>query len=257
MSGADLPPPVAALAAELASLPGAVAVVLGGSRATGTARPDSDWDLGLYYRGTVAPVEPEDVRRLGHGGYVSRLGEWGPIVNGGAWLTVAGTPVDVLFRDLDTIERWLRDAQDGRFEVLTQNGYVVGAPTYLPVGELAIGRAIAGELPRPGYPPALATEAARRWSGRASVSLMFAQAHARAGDAVCCAGMLVDAVLSAAHGRLAQRGEWVLNEKLLVRRAGLDGAHALLAAPGATTDELGATVAAVSNVIGIRPLAAR
>jgi predicted nucleotidyltransferase len=38
-----------ALAARLAAVDGVVGVVLGGSRARGTHRPDSDYDLGLYY----------------------------------------------------------------------------------------------------------------------------------------------------------------------------------------------------------------
>ena len=33
--------------------------------------------------------------------------------------------------------------------MLTQNGYIAGAPTYLPVGELAVNRPLMGELPRP------------------------------------------------------------------------------------------------------------
>jgi predicted nucleotidyltransferase len=41
---------VAQLVAELAAVPGGVAVALGGSRATGTARPDSDWDLAVITR---------------------------------------------------------------------------------------------------------------------------------------------------------------------------------------------------------------
>ena len=123
--------------------------MLGGSRADGTHRPDSDWDLGLYYRGAF---DPDALRRLGHEGHVSEFGEWGPIMNGGAWLTLDGTPVDVLYRDLDQVERWLDDARAGRFAVLTQNGYIVGAPTYLPVGELALCRPIAGDLPRPAFP---------------------------------------------------------------------------------------------------------
>ena len=111
MSRPELPAPVATLASRLAGMPGAVAVVLGGSRATATHRPDSDWDLGVYYRGSRRGLDPEDVRGLGHPGYVSELGEWGPIVNGGAWLTVGSTPVDVLFRDLDAVERWLGEAR--------------------------------------------------------------------------------------------------------------------------------------------------
>jgi predicted nucleotidyltransferase len=38
------------LVPRLAELPGVVAVALGGSRALGAGRPDSDWDIGLYYQ---------------------------------------------------------------------------------------------------------------------------------------------------------------------------------------------------------------
>jgi hypothetical protein len=252
-----LPAHVAALASELAGLPGAHAVVLGGSRATATHRPDSDWDLGLYYRASVRPLDPADVRALGHQGQVSELGEWGPIVHGGAWLTIEDTPVDVLFGDLDTVERWADDAEHGRFEVLAQNGYVAGAPTYGPVGALALCVPLAGELPRPAYSEALAASASERWRGRAAVALMFAALHARTADAVCCAGMLAQAVLCAAHAQIAKRREWVVNEKRLVERAGLDPAQALLAAPGATSADLDHTVAAVSDAIGVDPLSAR
>jgi predicted nucleotidyltransferase len=37
-----------AVAGRLIAIPGVVAVVLGGSRARGTATPESDVDLGLY-----------------------------------------------------------------------------------------------------------------------------------------------------------------------------------------------------------------
>lgn len=232
-------------------------MVLGGSRAAAAHRPDSDWHLGVYYRGSQRPLDPAGLRRLGYAGYVSELGEWGPIVNGGAWLTVESTPVDVLLRDLDAVEGWLAEAQDGRFEVLSQNGYVVGAPTYLPVGELAVCQPIVGNLPRPSFPERLAETAPERWKGRASVSLMFARDHARAGDAVCCTGMLSNAVLCVAHARLAERREWVLNEKRLVQRADLDHAHALLARAGETASGLEATVVDVSDLLRVPPLTIR
>ena len=188
---------------------------------------------------------------------MSALGEWGPIVNGGAWLTVDGAPVDVLYRDLDHVERWLREAREGRFEVLVQNGYLVGAPTYLPVGELAINVPLIGELPRPGFPDLLAEAAPERWNGLARVALMFAANHACAGDAVCTAGMLAEAVLCTAHARLAARAEWVLDEKRLVQRAVLDDVQPLLAEPGATAAQLGASVTSVSAILGLEPLSAR
>ncbi|HEV7772514.1 MAG TPA: nucleotidyltransferase domain-containing protein [Conexibacter sp.] len=254
---APLPTPISRIAADLAGLPGVLAVMLGGSRATATHRPDSDWDLGVYYRGSQRPLDPADLRRLGYVGYVSELGEWGPIVNGGAWLTVASTPVDVLYRDLDTVEGWLQDAQDGRFEVLSQNGYVAGAPTYVPVGELALARPISGSVPRSSFPDRLAETAPERWKGRASVSLVFARGYARAGDGVCCTGMLSNAVLCVAHARLAERREWVLNEKRLVARAALDDAHALLARTGETASALEATVVNVSDLLHVPPLTIR
>lgn len=250
----SLPVVVADLAVTLADLPGVEAIVLGGSRATGTHRPDSDWDLGLYYRGARQAFDPATLRDLGHEGYVSGLGEWGPIIDGGAWLTLGDAAVDVIFRDLDSVERWTEDARAGRFEVLRQNGYLVGAPTYLPVGELAICQPIAGEpLPRPSFPDALAEQAPDWWTGTASVSLMFADGYARTGDAAACSGMLVQAALCAAHARMAQRREWVLNEKRLLQRAGLERVSELLPAGG----NLGASVVAVARAIGVAPLVAR
>jgi hypothetical protein len=243
--------PISALAADLARLPAVVAVVLGGSRATGTERPDSDWDLSVYYRGGF---DPDGVRALAGGsGYVSEVSEWGPIMNGGAWLTFDGTAVDVLYRDLDTIERWTAEAVEGRFEILTQNGYLAGAPTYLPAGELALCRVLHGELPRPSFTAALSEAAHARWEGKAGVSLMFARTYADGPDAVACLGMLAHATLCAAHARLAARREWALNEKRLVERAGLTGVQRLFDAPR----DLGETVTAVAAALGVEPLAAR
>jgi hypothetical protein len=205
----------------------------------------------MYYRGSI---DPAGLRALGYEGYVSEVGEWGPIMNGGGWLTVDGLAVDVLYRDLDTVERRLSEAEQGRFEVLLQNGSLAGAPTYGLVAELATCRPISGSLPRPGYPDALAEAAPGRWAGRAQVALMFAQKHADAGDAVCCAGMLAQAVLCVAHARLAERREWVVGEKRLVERAGLERVQPLLADP---RGDLGTAVDGVAAVLGVEPLAAR
>ena len=79
------------LAAQLAEIPGVVAVTLGGSRATNTAVEGSDWDFGLYYQGGL---DPADIVALGWPGRVFAPGEWGRIMNGGAWLTIDGTKVE-------------------------------------------------------------------------------------------------------------------------------------------------------------------
>ncbi|MFD2351731.1 nucleotidyltransferase domain-containing protein [Nonomuraea ferruginea] len=52
-------------------------VLLGGSRARGEHRPESDWDLGVYYR---APLDVEGLRKLaGPGVEVAGPGGWGAV----------------------------------------------------------------------------------------------------------------------------------------------------------------------------------
>ena len=74
-------------------------------------------------------------------------------MNGGAWLTVDGARVDLIYRDLDEVLRWTAAAGDGRFEIRREVGYVAGIATYILAGELALGRVLAGDLPRPAFPP--------------------------------------------------------------------------------------------------------
>ena len=88
-------------------------------------------------------------------------------------------------------------------------------------GELALGRVLAGDLPRPGFPPKLRQTAPAAWYRLAAGALHFAEVHAGRQDRVACLANLCQAVLAAGQGRLAAVGEWVLNEKRLVERAGL------------------------------------
>jgi hypothetical protein len=216
------------LAAQLASIPGVVAVTLGGSRATNTAIASSDWDFGLYYRGRL---DPADIRALGWPGRVFAPGEWGRIVNGGAWLTIDGTKVDLIYRDLDEVLRWTAAAEAGEFEIQREVGYVAGIATYILAGELALGRVLAGDLPRPAFPPKLRQAAPQAWSRLAAGALHFADVHAGRQDRVACLANLCQAVLATAQGRLAASGEWVLNEKRITERAGLHALQDRLAQP--------------------------
>ena len=216
------------LAARLAELPGVVAVTLGGSRATNTAVEGSDWDFGLYYQGRL---DPADIRALGWPGRVFAPGEWGRIVNGGAWLTVDDTKVDLIYRDLDVVAHWLAAAEAGEFEIQREVGYVAGIATYVLVGELALGRVLAGELPRPGFPPKLRKTAPEAWSRLAAGALHFADVHAGRQDRAACLANLGQAVLATAQGRLAAAGQWALNEKRITERAGLHAVQDRLAQP--------------------------
>ncbi|MEU8827512.1 nucleotidyltransferase domain-containing protein [Streptomyces sp. NPDC048636] len=216
------------LADRLAALPTVRAVTLGGSRAQGTHTPDSDWDLGVYYRGAF---DPDTLRAVGWEGEVSDLGAWGGgVFNGGAWLTVEGRRVDVHYRDLDVVEHELAEAERGRFRWEPLMFHLAGIPSYLLVAELALNRVLRGSLPRPGFPPELRTTAPREWRGRAALTLQYARAaYAPRGQTTEMAGAVATAALQTAHAVLAARGEWVTNEKRLLERAGLRGTDTIVA----------------------------
>ncbi len=224
---------------RLSALPTVQAVALGGSRAQGTHRPDSDWDLAIYYRGLF---DPADLRAVGWEGEVSEVGGWGGgVFNGGAWLTIDGRRVDVHYRDLDVVEHELAEAEQGRFRVEPLLFHLAGIPSYLVVAELAINRVLRGELPRPeGYPEKLRRAASERWYGTAQATLSYAQAnHAEAGRRTELAGAIAVAAAQTGHAVLAARGEWVTNEKRLLERAGLRGVDDVIGALGEGREALG------------------
>lgn len=210
------------LAADLIRIPGVVAVTLGGSRAAGTATAVSDWDFGLYYR---EHLDTDAVRRLGWNGRVFEPGDWGRIVNGGAWLEVDGEKVDLIYRDLDEVTRWTSEADLGRFEIHREVGYVAGIATYVLAGELALNEVLEGDLPRPLFPDALRQTAPVMWNRLAGGAIHFARLHLARSDFTAMSANLGQAVLAAAQARLAADGQWALNEKGIVDRAGLADAH--------------------------------
>lgn len=237
---------VTTLVEQVARVPGVKAVTLGGSRARGMPRADSDWDFGLYYRGTI---DTEAIRVLGYPGRVVEPGDWGRIVNGGAWLEVEGERVDLLYRDLDVVEHWLTEANAGRFEIDRVGGHVAGLPTYTLAGELAMGTMLRGTVPRATFTAELRRSAPPIWEGDAAFSLLVAEGMAARGDAVAVSGLLARALIAAAHARLAARGAWALNEKGIVERAGLDEAADVLTAVGWTQARLKASVARMRELL--------
>ena len=126
------------LVGRLATVPGITAVVLGGSRARGSALPDSDLDLGLLYR-DAAPIdlavlqtvieEVNDTLDV----VPTPIGGWGPWVNGGAWLRIDGHPVDLLYRSIDRYEATIENAERGfaEHDYLQQPPYGFQSTIYL------------------------------------------------------------------------------------------------------------------------------
>lgn len=215
---------------RLGDLPGVEAVTLGGSRAEGTDRPDSDWDFSLYYRGRF---DPQDLRDVGWPGQVSELGGWsataGGVFNGGAWLEVDGRRTDVHYRDLDVLDRVRADARAGRFETEAIWFHLAPLPSYLLLAELASNVVLVGTLPSVTYPDALREHAPTRWWEQADAELDYARRyHAAAGRTTQCLGLVARATACAAHAVLAARGQWVTNEKQLVTRAGLTAVDSIV-----------------------------
>ena len=237
------------LAARLIDIAPVVAVTPGGAPAGGRGRPDGERGLWLYYRGEL---RADDLRALGFEGTVGKPGEWGRLANGGARLTVAGQRVDLFYRDLDAVGRWLEQAEAGSYEVDRVEGYLAGMASYVLVGELALAEVLAGALPRPEFPDALRRVAPARWRRSAAASLAVADGAAERHDVVACAGLLAKAAIEAAQAALAERGEWALNEQGIVRRAGLGTrVEAIMAAPGDRPFELARAVTAMRAALGI------
>jgi hypothetical protein len=212
----SLPNDIDLLVHALAELPGAVGVAIGGSRATSSADHSSDWDLAVYYRGSI------DLSALRRYGEIHPPGSWGRIMNGGGWLQLGDAQVDVLLRDLDVALHWTRQAELGVCELDALLGYLAGIPTYSLAAELALGRPVAGELPRVGaMPRALVETAPARWRFARDFSLEYARMHAARGNVVGAVGQAAKAAIEEAHARLTGRGEWALNEKRLLDAAGL------------------------------------
>ncbi len=103
---------------QLKPVQGLRAIVLGGSYASGSQRPDSDIDIGLYYNADQ-PLHTAHIRTIAvtlnytPTPTVTELGAWGPWVTGGAWLSVGGQRVDFLYRNIDFVASTLDDCNNG------------------------------------------------------------------------------------------------------------------------------------------------
>ncbi|MGY1691899.1 nucleotidyltransferase domain-containing protein [Geodermatophilus sp. SYSU D01105] len=263
----DLDPELTALAGRLVAVPGVVAVTLGGSRARGEHTPDSDVDLGLYYR---PPLDTGALGALarevaGPSARVTRPGEWGPWVDGGAWLRIGGVAVDWIYRDVDRVAAVWRDARAGRCGWHAQVGHPLGFLDAAYAGELALGVVLAdptGEVTAlrretAQYPPALGAALVARLEEARFCTGIAAKAVPR-GDTTYVAGCLFRAVGLCAHALSGAAGRWLVNEKGAVAAAGrLPGAppdfarraHAVLAALGTGPADLAAAVRAAVELV--------
>jgi hypothetical protein len=218
---------VGAFAAELATLPGVLAIAVGGSRARGRAREDSDVDLGVLY----AEASPFEMARMRETAarwndapdpVVSDFYAWGPYVNGGAWLTVRGERIDLLWRSVERLEAAIADGEAGRHGVDHGQQPPFGYWSGTLLGELALAVPLHDAAARLAalkrrvavYPEALrrAAVADSLWGVEFGLRA-FAPKSVAAGDAYGAAGCFARFAHQLVIALFALNRAWYVNDK--------------------------------------------
>lgn len=220
-------PLLARIIPELADVPGVAAIVLGGSRARGTAHETSDYDLGLYYRDGAAP----DIDRLRAAAtalvddpgavHVTPVGEWGSWIVGGAWLTIGGRKVDLLYRSIEQVTAVIDACRNGEISMHYQPGHPHGFCSAIWMGEVALCRALhdpdglvaALKARTASYPPALRDALVRRFQWEILFSIENAELALPRGDSTHIAGCAYRALACIAQVLFALNGQYLINEK--------------------------------------------
>jgi predicted nucleotidyltransferase len=221
------------IAGRLGEIEGVVAVALGGSWARGEAHPDSDVDLGIYYR-PENPPRITDLRLLARElddrhppDAVTDCGEWGPWINGGGWLIIEGRRVDWLYRDLCLVERIVGECSAGRPTVYYQPGHPHGFHTHIYVGEIYYCRPLydpedALESLRDlakNYPPRLKRALIRGQLWEACFALDTCRKSAARGDDFYVTGCLFRSAACMVQVLFALNERYLINEKGSVEAA--------------------------------------
>lgn len=224
------------IAESIACVPGVRAVALGGSRSRGEASSASDYDLGLYYMPGELDLAAlaERIRRLddeGQEGLLHPPGEWGPWINGGAWLTVGGTPVDMLLRDIRRVEEVLGDCVAGIITVDYQCGHPFGFVNTIYAAEVHYCRPLWQDASHAldglkrlleadgGYPDIMRQAVIGKFVWEAWFSLACARKSALGGETNYAMGSVFRAACAWAQVVYALNRQYLMNEKRALRRA--------------------------------------
>ncbi len=106
---------------DLKQIDGVKAIVLGGSYATGRATANSDLDIGIYYS-EDNPFSLDKIKSIAEKysdnevPTVTDFYEWGPWINGGAWIRTVNGKVDFLYKNIEQIVKTTENAKNGILE---------------------------------------------------------------------------------------------------------------------------------------------
>jgi Nucleotidyltransferase domain len=215
------------LAQNLAQVDGLTALVLGGSRARGTAHPSSDYDLGLYYeagapldvealRTAITPLVDDPSRTV-----LTDVGGWGPWINGGGWLSISGCKVDLLYRDLMRVRAVIAECRAGQVSMNYQPGHPHGFCSAIWMGEAALCSplldptgAVADLKGRTWpFPTALKDALIARFQWEVLFSIENAEIAVARGEQTHIAGCAYRALCCIAQVLFAVNARYLINEK--------------------------------------------
>jgi predicted nucleotidyltransferase len=257
--------------ASVSKLDGIVAIVLGGSRARGTADELSDIDLGIYYDAsrpfstTALGAAAQDLDDRHVSGLVTEFGAWGPGVNGGGWLEIRGHHVDFLYRELGAVREGIDECIAGHPRSIYQLGHPLGFHLQIYAGEVhvcqplyAIGNAIAElkSLVRE-YPEKFRAAVVTKHMFDAEFESSIAAKPAARGDVMYVAGCLFRAagfmtlVLYALNRKffLNEKGAFAESRRFAIKPARFhDSVAKILGNVGHTPAELSASVEGFQNI---------
>lgn len=218
----------------LSPVHGVLAVVLGGSRASGTHTGDSDIDIGVYYDPDSLDLAMlENAARALDDGHrdclIAPPGAWGNWVNGGAWLQVDGKHVDLLLRDVQRVREVIAQCEAGIVAAHYQTGHPHAFISAMYQGELAVarmlwdrdGRVSAMKSEAERYPPKLKEAMLSYFDFETDFSLMFVEKNLEKGDFYYVTAHLARAASALNQALFALNETYCLNEKNAVRR--IDG----------------------------------
>jgi len=257
--------------ARVSKIDGVLAIVLGGSRARGTADERSDIDLGIYYDG----AHPFSIPALGAAAkelddrhsdnLVTSFGDWGPAVNGGGWLEIRGNHVDFLYREIGAVRAAIEDCVAGRPRSIYQLGHPLGFHIQIYAGEVHVCRplydsagTVAGLKTLVGeYPEKLRTAAVTKHLFDAEFEISIAAKPAERADVMYVAGCLFRAAGFMTLVLYALNRKFFLNEKgAMAESRGFmikptrfhDTVASVLSSVGTTPTELSASVVSFQSL---------
>ncbi|MGA9725806.1 MAG: nucleotidyltransferase domain-containing protein [Candidatus Binatus sp.] len=264
---------------RVSKIDGVQAIVLGGSRARGTADEHSDIDLGIYYDG----ADPFSTMALGAAakelddrhsdGLVTSFGDWGPGVNSGGWLEIRGHHVDFLYREIGAVREAIEECVAGRPRSIYQLGHPLGFHMQIYAGEVHVCRPLFDSTRAivdlkslvHEFPEKFRAAAVTKHLFDAEFELSIAAKPAERADVMYVAGCLFRAagfmtlVLYALNRRfyLNEKGAFVESRRFAIKPARFhDMVASVLGRIGTTPAELSASVAGFQSLVAeLRQLA--